>query len=160
MIYSAEQDRESLAGTHPAGLFPYPDKELKHMLFTSEQVSAGHPDKICDQISDAIVTDCLKHDRNSRVAVHKASDPAACHGDGSREFTDGREGLSQGSGDGTDRTYDLAQNQHDGADSCGKRGPFHDDLNLLQGDRYVFIIRAVYLPALCFEECLIIQLIL
>ena len=69
MIYSAEQDRESLAGTHPAGLFQYPDKELKHMLFTSEQVSAGHPDKICDQISDAIVTDCLKHDRNSRVAV-------------------------------------------------------------------------------------------
>ena len=39
------------------------------MLFTSEQVSAGHPDKICDQISDAIVTDCLMHDRNSRVAV-------------------------------------------------------------------------------------------
>ena len=39
------------------------------MLFTSEQVSAGHPDKICDQISDAIVTDCLQHDRNSRVAV-------------------------------------------------------------------------------------------
>ena len=69
MIYSAEQDRESLAGTHPAGLFLYPDKELTQMLFTSEQVSAGHPDKICDQISDAIVTDCLKHDRNSRVAV-------------------------------------------------------------------------------------------
>ena len=69
MIDSAKQDRESLAGTHPAGLFLYPDKELKHMLFTSEQVSAGHPDKICDQISDAIVTDCLKHDRNSRVAV-------------------------------------------------------------------------------------------
>ena len=39
------------------------------MLFTCEQVSAGHPDKICDQISDAIVTDCLQHDRNSRVAV-------------------------------------------------------------------------------------------
>ena len=39
------------------------------MLFTSEQVSAGHPDKICDQVSDAIVTDCLKHDRTSRVAV-------------------------------------------------------------------------------------------
>ena len=63
------QDRESLAGTHPAGLFSYPDKELKRVLFTSEQVSAGHPDKICDRISDAIVTDCLKHDRNSRVAV-------------------------------------------------------------------------------------------
>ena len=39
------------------------------MLFTSEQVSAGHPDKICDQISDMIVTDCLQHDPNSRVAV-------------------------------------------------------------------------------------------
>ena len=39
------------------------------MFFTSEQVSAGHPDKICDQISDAVLTDCLKHDRNSRVAV-------------------------------------------------------------------------------------------
>ena len=39
------------------------------MLFTSEQVSAGHPDKICDQISDAVVTDCLKNDRNARVAV-------------------------------------------------------------------------------------------
>ena len=39
------------------------------MLFTSEQVSAGHPDKICDQISDAVVSDCLRNDRNSRVAV-------------------------------------------------------------------------------------------
>jgi len=39
------------------------------MMFTCEQVSAGHPDKICDQISDAVVTDCLKNDRNSRVAV-------------------------------------------------------------------------------------------
>jgi len=39
------------------------------MIFTSEQVSCGHPDKICDQISDAIVTDCLKHDKKSRVAV-------------------------------------------------------------------------------------------
>lgn len=39
------------------------------MIFTSEQVSCGHPDKICDQISDAIVTDCLVHDRKSRVAA-------------------------------------------------------------------------------------------
>ena len=38
-------------------------------LFTSEQVSAGHPDKICDQISDAIVTDCLRNDKASRVAA-------------------------------------------------------------------------------------------
>ena len=39
------------------------------MIFTSEQVSWGHPDKICDQISDAIVTECLKQDKNSRVAI-------------------------------------------------------------------------------------------
>lgn len=39
------------------------------MLFTSEQVSCGHPDKICDQVSDAIVTDCIRNDRNSRVAA-------------------------------------------------------------------------------------------
>lgn len=38
-------------------------------LFTSEQVSAGHPDKICDQISDAIVTECLRQDKRSRVAI-------------------------------------------------------------------------------------------
>lgn len=39
------------------------------MLVTSEQVSHGHPDKICDQISDAIVTACLAQDKHSRVAV-------------------------------------------------------------------------------------------
>ena len=38
-------------------------------IITCEQVSNGHPDKICDQIADAIVTDCLQHDRNSRVAI-------------------------------------------------------------------------------------------
>jgi S-adenosylmethionine synthetase len=45
------------------------DERSMCMLFTSEQVSCGHPDKICDQISDAVVTDCLRHDRESRVAV-------------------------------------------------------------------------------------------
>ena len=37
-------------------------------IFTSESVSAGHPDKICDQISDAILDACLSQDKNSRVA--------------------------------------------------------------------------------------------
>ena len=36
--------------------------------FTSESVSEGHPDKICDQISDAILDACLSQDPNSRVA--------------------------------------------------------------------------------------------
>ena len=39
------------------------------MIFTSESVSAGHPDKVCDQISDAILDASLKQDINSRVAV-------------------------------------------------------------------------------------------
>lgn len=37
-------------------------------FFTSESVSEGHPDKVCDQISDAILDDILKHDKYARVA--------------------------------------------------------------------------------------------
>ena len=37
--------------------------------FTSESVTGGHPDKICDQISDAILDDLLRQDRGARVAV-------------------------------------------------------------------------------------------
>ena len=38
-------------------------------IITCEQVSSGHPDKICDQIADAVVSDCLKHDKRARVAI-------------------------------------------------------------------------------------------
>ncbi len=38
------------------------------MIFTSESVSAGHPDKVCDQISDAILDNILAQDKNARVA--------------------------------------------------------------------------------------------
>ena len=38
-------------------------------LFTSESVTEGHPDKVCDQISDAILDSCLSQDPDSRVAV-------------------------------------------------------------------------------------------
>ena len=38
-------------------------------LFTSESVAEGHPDKVCDRISDAILDAYLTHDPNSRVAV-------------------------------------------------------------------------------------------
>lgn len=40
----------------------------KKNLFTSESVSEGHPDKVCDQIADAILDECLKVDPKSRVA--------------------------------------------------------------------------------------------
>ncbi len=39
-----------------------------HYLFTSESVSEGHPDKLCDQISDAILDRCLELDPNAHVA--------------------------------------------------------------------------------------------
>ena len=37
-------------------------------LITSESVTEGHPDKICDRISDSILDECLRQDKNSRVA--------------------------------------------------------------------------------------------
>ena len=39
------------------------------LIFTSEQVSKGHPDKICDQVSDAILTECLSQDPNTRAGI-------------------------------------------------------------------------------------------
>ena len=43
-------------------------KNNNHYLFTSESVSEGHPDKLCDQISDAILDRCLELDPNAHVA--------------------------------------------------------------------------------------------
>ena len=40
-----------------------------HWVFTSESVSSGHPDKLCDAISDAILDACLTVDSNAKVAV-------------------------------------------------------------------------------------------
>ena len=41
---------------------------MKKVLFTSESVTEGHPDKICDKISDAVLDEILSKDPNSRVA--------------------------------------------------------------------------------------------
>ena len=41
---------------------------MKDYIFTSESVSEGHPDKVCDQISDAVLDAYLSEDPNSRVA--------------------------------------------------------------------------------------------
>ncbi len=42
--------------------------EGRRFFFTSESVSEGHPDKVCDQISDAILDEYLRQDKNARVA--------------------------------------------------------------------------------------------
>src|ERR1039458_1266605 len=47
-------------------------------LFTSESVTEGHPDKICDQISDAILDAMLKEDPYSRVACETAVTNGLC----------------------------------------------------------------------------------
>ena len=46
----------------------YPRAVLKDYVFTSESVNEGHPDKVCDQISDAILDALLAEDPDSRVA--------------------------------------------------------------------------------------------
>ena len=43
------------------------------LMFTSESVSEGHPDKLCDQISDAVLDACLEQDPHSRVACETAT---------------------------------------------------------------------------------------
>ena len=48
----------------------------RHYLFTSESVTEGHPDKICDQISDAVLDAILTQDPQGRVAC----ETTACTG--------------------------------------------------------------------------------
>ena len=43
--------------------------EKDHFLFTSESVTCGHPDKLCDSISDTILDACLSQDPESKVAI-------------------------------------------------------------------------------------------
>ncbi len=45
----------------------------RNYLFTSESVTEGHPDKLCDQVSDAILDELIKQDPKSRVAVETAA---------------------------------------------------------------------------------------
>ena len=57
-IFLKAQERES-----------WQEGKISMKIITCEQVSNGHPDKICDQIADAIVTDVLQNDKNARVAI-------------------------------------------------------------------------------------------
>ncbi len=45
---------------------------MEKLLFTSESVTEGHPDKICDAISDAVLDALMEQDPNSRVACETA----------------------------------------------------------------------------------------
>ena len=48
-------------------------------LFTSESVTEGHPDKMCDQISDAILDEILKRDPNAHVACEVSASTGLIH---------------------------------------------------------------------------------
>ena len=51
----------------------------KHVFFTSESITEGHPDKVCDQISDAILDALLAQDPMSRCACETTCEPGAVH---------------------------------------------------------------------------------
>ena len=51
----------------------------RHYLFTSESVTEGHPDKICDQISDAILDAIMEKDPNGRVACETCVSTGLIH---------------------------------------------------------------------------------
>ena len=55
---------------------PIGDYMMEKRLFTSESVTEGHPDKVCDAVSDAILDACFEQDPMSRVACETASCPA------------------------------------------------------------------------------------
>jgi S-adenosylmethionine synthetase len=55
------------------------ENKMKRYEFTSESVTEGHPDKICDQISDAILDELLRQDPDSRVAVETMTTTGSIH---------------------------------------------------------------------------------
>ena len=52
---------------------------MSKKLFTSESVTEGHPDKLCDQISDAILDAILEKDPNAHVACEVTASPGLIH---------------------------------------------------------------------------------
>ncbi|MES2059657.1 MAG: methionine adenosyltransferase domain-containing protein [Patescibacteria group bacterium] len=87
------------------------------MLRTAESVSIGHPDKICDQISDAILDACLKDDPRSRVAIE----------------TMGGHGIISITGELTTKTYvnmrDIAQRVYR---DCGNNDQIGVNVNVVE----------------------------
>jgi S-adenosylmethionine synthetase len=71
MFTASRTTRVALKRKSTLALFPviYGGSTLSHYLFSSESVTEGHPDKVCDQLSDAIVDALLADDPASRVAA-------------------------------------------------------------------------------------------
>ena len=52
---------------------------MSSRLFTSESVTEGHPDKVCDQIADRILDELLRQDPLTRCACEVTAEPGAVH---------------------------------------------------------------------------------
>jgi S-adenosylmethionine synthetase len=55
-----------------------PNLPREHFLFTSESVTNGHPDKLCDYISDSVLDACLEQDPYAKVACESAVKNTIC----------------------------------------------------------------------------------
>jgi S-adenosylmethionine synthetase len=87
------------------------------MLRTAEAVAAGHPDKVCDQISDAILDACLKDDPTSRVAIE----------------TMGGHGIISITGELTTKTYvNMRQIAQDIYRDCGNNDAIGVNVNVVE----------------------------
>lgn len=87
------------------------------MLRTAEAVAVGHPDKICDQISDAILDACLKDDPASRVAIE----------------TMGGHGIISITGELTTKTYvNMRQIAQDVYRDCGNNDQIGVNVNVVE----------------------------
>ncbi|KAG6606913.1 S-adenosylmethionine synthase 2, partial [Cucurbita argyrosperma subsp. sororia] len=63
-----KQTLTRVGGDRHLPIFPFQFGRMETFLFTSESVNEGHPDKLCDQISDAVLDACLAQDPDSKVA--------------------------------------------------------------------------------------------
>lgn len=83
------------------------------IYFASESVGEGHPDKLCDQISDGILDACIKVDPNAKVAMESATKTGMVSGEVSANSfcsggASGRDKRDQGAGElRTNRTPRL-----------------------------------------------------
>ncbi len=73
-VYPADEDFFQKSEHSGNGMFLFFQEEclMNKFFFTSESVTEGHPDKICDQISDAVLDAILEQDKNGRVACETA----------------------------------------------------------------------------------------
>ena len=91
---------------------------MAHRLFTSESVTEGHPDKMADQISDAILDDLLRQDPSSRVAVETMLTTGQVHVAGEVTTEGFADVMSLVRDTVLEIGYDASEKGFDGA-SCG-----------------------------------------